>query len=56
MDRLIFSPWPNLWHRLRMRAWPSELDRRSAYLLKTGAILGVQPQHADDAGHPEGNR
>lgn len=38
MDRLIFNRWPNIWHRLRMRLWPNDLDRRSANLLKTGII------------------
>jgi hypothetical protein len=45
MDRLVFNPRPNVWHRLRMRWWPNELDRRSAHLLKTGTILGKQTQH-----------
>ncbi|MFJ1254089.1 hypothetical protein [Cupriavidus sp. CuC1] len=36
LDRLIFNSWPNIWHRLRMRWWPSDLDRRSMHLLNSG--------------------
>lgn len=46
MDRLVFNRWPNIWHWLRMRLWPNDLDRRSAKLLKTGQLEtnGEQPQ------------
>ncbi|WP_157654230.1 hypothetical protein [Burkholderia ubonensis] len=39
MDRLVFNRWPNIWHRLRMRWLPNDLDRRSMHLLKEGDIL-----------------
>ena len=39
MDRLIFNRWTNIWHRIRMRWWPNDLDRRSVHLLRTGTIL-----------------
>lgn len=42
MDRLVFNRWPNIWHRLRMRWRPNNLDRRSMYLLNAGSILNAQ--------------
>lgn len=39
MDRFIFNPWPNFFHRLRMKLCRNDLDKRSAYLLKTGSLL-----------------
>jgi hypothetical protein len=39
MDRFIFNRWPNLLHRLRMKLCRNDLDKRSAYLLKTGSLL-----------------
>lgn len=39
MDRLVFNRWPNVLHRIRMRLLPSDLDRRSRHLLKTGEPL-----------------
>ncbi|ALF88334.1 MULTISPECIES: hypothetical protein [Ralstonia solanacearum species complex] len=48
LDRLIFNRWPNIWHRLRMRWWPNDLDHRSMHLLNSGSILGTQDSHQDD--------
>jgi len=48
LDRLVFNRWPNIWHRLRMRWWPNDLDHRSMHLLNSGAILHTQPAHQHD--------
>lgn len=48
MDRLVFNRWPNIGHRLRMRWWPNDLDRRSTHLLNTGSILNTPASHQHD--------
>ncbi|BCQ58130.1 hypothetical protein DM48_3356 [Burkholderia gladioli] len=47
MDRLVFNRWPNIWHRLRMRLWPNDLDLRSANLLKSGQLSKNGEQQQD---------
>jgi hypothetical protein len=39
LDRFIFRRWPVWAYQLRMRYFPNGADRRSAHLLKTGALL-----------------
>ena len=44
LDRLVLSCWPRWCHRMRMTVWPNELDRRSAALLKSGALPAPSPE------------
>lgn len=39
LDRLVFSRRPRWLHRVRMKLWPNDLDRRSSYLLAKGEPL-----------------
>ncbi|WP_176331669.1 hypothetical protein [Burkholderia vietnamiensis] len=38
LDRFVFSRWPRWCHRLRMKFFPNDHDRRSAALIQTGTL------------------
>ncbi|KVS12755.1 hypothetical protein WK32_32715 [Burkholderia vietnamiensis] len=46
LDRFVFSRWPRWCHRVRMALRPNEFDRRSAALLRTGALPSATPSAA----------